>query len=406
MTDDSTGSLQTIKSALDQALVCIFMFNPETLKFWYVNQGAVNQVGYGKEELLEMTPLDLTPEFTEERFRKLIAPMCDGNEISVRFETEQKHKDGSMIPVDIFLQYVAMDDGQPLVVAFARDIADKKAQEIQLRHLQKMESIGQLAAGIAHEINTPTQYVADNTHFLKEAFDDLETVIDTYDQLLEAVRQGSVSEELIAAVDAAKKQADVEYIADETPKALEQALEGLQKISIIVSAMKEFSHPGGEDKEPLDINGLINNTLTVSRNEWKYVAKMETELDPDLPMIPGIRSKLSQVFLNLIINAAHAIAGIGGAETGAEGVIRIITRQDGDFVEIRISDTGPGVPESLKNRIFDPFFTTKEVGKGTGQGLSIAHSVIVDKHGGSLDLEQENGSGATFVIRLPVAEEE
>jgi PAS domain S-box-containing protein len=384
------------------------MFDPETLKISYANQGAINQLGYSVAELLEMTLPDLCCGFTEDRYREIIEPMRGGGEASIRFETECRHKDGSTIPVGVFLQHITADGGGPLLIGIARNIADKKDQEIQLRHLQKMESIGQLAAGIAHEINTPTQYVADNTHFLKEAFDDLETAIASYDRLLEAARQGSVPADLIAEVDAAKEEADLEYIAEETPKALEQALEGLQKISIIVSAMKEFSHPGGDDKELVDINGLINNTLTVSRNEWKYVAKMETELDPTLPMIPGFKSKLSQVFLNLIVNAAHAIVGVGGDESGndGEGIIRIVTSQVGDSLEVRISDNGPGVPEDLKNRIFDPFFTTKEVGKGTGQGLSIAHSVVVDKHGGSLDLEQEGGAGATFVIRLPLAESE
>jgi PAS domain S-box-containing protein len=382
------------------------MFDPKSLNLSYVNQGAIDQVGYSAAELLEMTPLDICSGFTEERYREMIGPMLDGSEVSIRFEAEYKHKYGNTFPVDVFLQYVTADGEEPVIIAIARNIADKKEQEIQLRHLQKMESIGQLAAGIAHEINTPTQYVADNTHYLKEAFDDLETAIETYDRLLEAARQGPVPAELIAEVDAAKKEADLEYIAEETPKALEQALEGLQKISIIVSAMKEFSHPGGDDKELVDINGLINNTLTVSRNEWKYVAKMETDLETGLPMIPGFKSKLSQVFLNLIVNAAHAIAGVGGDESDEEGVIRIATRQMGDSVEVRISDSGPGVPEELKNRIFDPFFTTKEVGKGTGQGLSIAHSVVVDKHGGSLDLEQGRGTGATFIIRLPLTEAE
>jgi signal transduction histidine kinase len=345
---------------------------------------------------------DICSGFDQEMLRS----MQEGGEASIRLETECRHKNGTTVPVGVFLQYLTADDGEPLFVGIARNIADKKDQEIQLRHLQKMESIGQLAAGIAHEINTPTQYVADNTHFLKEAFDDLETAVESYDRLLEAARQGSVSADLIAEVDAAKEEADLEYIADETPKALEQALEGLQKISIIVSAMKEFSHPGGDDKELVDINGLINNTLTVSRNEWKYVAKMETELDPSLPMIPGFKSKLSQVFLNLIVNAAHAIAGVGGEESSHEGIIKITTKQVGGNAEVRISDNGPGVPEELKNRIFDPFFTTKEVGKGTGQGLSIAHSVVVDKHSGSLDLEQEPGTGATFIIRLPLEEPE
>jgi PAS domain S-box-containing protein len=378
------------------------MFEPETLRFSYANQGAIDQLGYSSAELLEMKLSDICSGFDQEMLRS----MQEGGEASIRLETECRHKNGSTVPVGVFLQYLTADDGEPLFVGIARNIADKKDQEIQLRHLQKMESIGQLAAGIAHEINTPTQYVADNTHFLKEAFDDLETAVESYDRLLEAARQGSVSADLIAEVDAAKEEADLEYIADETPKALEQALEGLQKISIIVSAMKEFSHPGGDDKELVDINGLINNTLTVSRNEWKYVAKMETELDPSLPMIPGFKSKLSQVFLNLIVNAAHAIAGVGGEESSQEGIIKITTKQVGGNAEVRISDNGPGVPEELKNRIFDPFFTTKEVGKGTGQGLSIAHSVVVDKHSGSLDLEQEPGTGATFIIRLPLEEPE
>jgi PAS domain S-box-containing protein len=378
------------------------MFEPETLRFSYANQGAIDQLGYSSAELLEMKLSDICSGFDQEMLRS----MQEGGEASIRLETECRHKNGSTVPVGVFLQYLTADDGEPLFVGIARNIADKKDQEIQLRHLQKMESIGQLAAGIAHEINTPTQYVADNTHFLKEAFDDLETAVESYDRLLEAARQGSVSADLIAEVDAAKEEADLEYIADETPKALEQALEGLQKISIIVSAMKEFSHPGGDDKELVDINGLINNTLTVSRNEWKYVAKMETELDPSLPMIPGFKSKLSQVFLNLIVNAAHAIAGVGGEESSQEGIIKITTKQVGGNAEVRISDNGPGVPEELKNRIFDPFFTTKEVGKGTGQGLSIAHSVVVDKHSGSLDLEQEPGTGASFIIRLPLEEPE
>jgi PAS domain S-box-containing protein len=402
MTEFSTLSANNIKTALDQVLVCVVIFEPETLKFSYANRGAVDQLGYSSAELLEMTLLDICSGFN----REMLEPLEQGEEASIRFETECRHKDGSTVPVGVFMQYVSADGGESSFIGIARNIADKKDQEIQLRHLQKMESIGQLAAGIAHEINTPTQYVADNTHFLKEAFDDLQTALESYDRLLEAARQGSVPANLIEEVDAAKEEADLEYIAEETPKALEQALEGLQKISIIVSAMKEFSHPGGDDKELVDINGLINNTLTVSRNEWKYVAKMETELDPTLPMIPGFKSKLSQVFLNLIVNAAHAIAGVGGEESGQEGVIRIVTSQTDDSVEVRISDNGPGVPEELKNRIFDPFFTTKEVGKGTGQGLSIAHSVVVDKHGGSLELEQENGTGAIFVIRLPMEEPE
>ncbi len=397
----SQESLNRFKTTLDQTIDCIFMFDPETLKFFYLNQGAINQVGYSREELMEMTPLDIKPEYTEDSFREMIAPMLNGSEISATFETVHRHKDGTIIPVDIFLQYVAPTGEQPRFVAIVRDIAEKKTQEAQLRHLQKMESIGQLAAGIAHEINTPAQYVADNTRFLKESFDELEGVVDIYGRLLEAARNGEALDELIAEVDSAVEKADLGYIAEETPKAVEEALDGLQKIAIIVSAMKEFSHPGTENKEPVDINSLIENIILVSRNEWKYVADIEKDLDATLPLVPGIRDKLSQAFLNLIVNAAHAIEEQEKIESSEMGVIRVSTREVGENIEVRISDTGPGVPEAIQKRIFDPFFTTKDVGKGTGQGLAIAYSAIVDKHKGSLTLEQKEGGGATFIISLP-----
>lgn len=282
------------------------------------------------------------------------------------------------------------------------DITDRKNLETQLLHSQKLESVGQLAAGIAHEINTPTQYVGDNTRFLQDAFGDLLRVLGTYARLLEAAQNQSVTPEMLGEVEAAVRDADLEYLGEEIPKAIEQALEGLQKISKIVGAMKEFSHPGGEEKETMDLNRVIETTITVARNEWKYVAEVVTDFAENLPALQCYPGELGQVFLNLIVNAAHAIADVVGDGSDGKGTITLRTRQVENTVEVCISDTGAGVPEPVRDKIFDPFFTTKEVGKGTGQGLAIARSVIVDKHGGALGLESESGRGATFVICLPL----
>ncbi|MCK5558929.1 MAG: sensor histidine kinase, partial [Candidatus Hydrogenedentes bacterium] len=259
-----------------------------------------------------------------------------------------------------------------------------------------------LAAGIAHEINTPTQYVADNTRFLEESFTDLAELLRKYGQLLEAAKQGDVAPELLAEVKAAAEQADVEYLAEEIPQAIEQSLEGVDRVSTIVRAMKEFSHPGGKDKTAIDINKAIENTITIARNEWKYVAEMVTEFDAALPLVSCLPGELNQVILNLIMNAAQAIGRVVRDDSNGKGQITVSTRRDDGWAEIRISDTGTGIQTDVLPRIFDPFFTTKEVGKGTGQGLAIARSVIADKHGGTIDFESEEGKGTVFTVRLPI----
>jgi len=165
--------------------------------------------------------------------------------------------------------------------------------------------------------------------------------------------------------------------------------------------MKEFSHPGTKEKVPLDLNHAIESTITVARNEWKYVADLDVDLDPSLPPTACQPGEFNQVILNLIVNAAHAIAEVIAKGGPAKGKIRIQTRNSEQWAEIRIQDTGSGIPEKVRSRIFDPFFTTKAIGKGTGQGLAIARSVVVDKHGGSIHFETEEGAGTTFVIRLP-----
>lgn len=283
------------------------------------------------------------------------------------------------------------------------DVTERKILESQLVQAQKLESIGQLAAGIAHEINTPAQYVGDNARFLLEACTDMERVHDLYDRLLREIKSGNPADELVRKIEEAAEEVDLEYIRQEAPKAVRQSLEGIERISGIVLAMKEFSHPGTNAKTNIDLNRAIESTITVARNEWKYVAEIITDFDPGLPFVPCLPAEINQVVLNMIINAGHAI-GDALEQNGSDkkGTIAISTRALDGHAEIHISDTGTGVPDDIRSKIFDPFFTTKEVGKGTGQGLAISRSVVVDKHGGTISFESEVGKGTCFIIRLPL----
>lgn len=288
------------------------------------------------------------------------------------------------------------------------DITDRKRSEmekarleIQLRQAQKLEAIGQLAAGIAHEINTPTQFIGDNTIFLRDAFRDILPLIQEQGRLL---KEGSeATPDLIPTLRELSRGLDLDYCVTEIPRAIDQMLDGISRVARIVGAMKDFSHPGSESKMPVDLNHSIESTLIISRNEWKYFADLETEYDPDLPLVPCFPSEFNQVILNLVINAAHAIQEAkdhGNSEL--KGRIRVSTCHIGNEAVIRVEDNGTGIPEAIRQRIFEPFFTTKPIGKGTGQGLAIARGVIVDKHHGRLDLESELGRGTTFTISLPM----
>lgn len=282
-------------------------------------------------------------------------------------------------------------------------LSELKSAQARLLQAQKLESIGQLAAGIAHEINTPTQYVTDNVQFLLRAFEKVGAIVGASRELIERIKAGEDPAAAIAQAEDVFKKARVDYVLKEAPKALQQSLDGLQRVASIVKAMKDFSHPSAGEKQPVNLDDAITSTITVATNEWKYVADIETYFDPELPLVPCMRDEVNQVFLNLIVNAAHAIdeKTIGGSL--GRGTIKIEARPDGeDWVEVRVSDSGCGIPEHAQNRVFDPFFTTKAVGKGTGQGLAIAYSVIVDKHGGEIEFETEIGAGTTFIVRLPV----
>ncbi len=281
------------------------------------------------------------------------------------------------------------------------DVTERKMLEAQLGQAQKLESIGHLAAGIAHEINTPIQYIGDNIHFLDDLFADFSALLNRFDAVLDLAEQGRLHADTIVRERAALADSELDYLITEIPKAIEQSLEGISHVAHIVRAMKEFSHPGTDEKHLIDLNHAIETTITIARNEWKYVAEMEARLAPDLPLVPCLPDQLNQVMLNLIVNAAHAIEEVAD---GKKGRITITTNHTDHHVEVHISDTGTGIPPEIRKRVFDPFFTTKAVGKGTGQGLAIAYAVIVDKHGGTLDFVSTEGEGTTFTIQLPLHE--
>ncbi len=290
-------------------------------------------------------------------------------------------------------------------VILIEEVTEKLSLERELRQAQKLEAIGQLAAGIAHEINTPIQYVGDNTRFLQDSFGDMVTAFSAYDSLLQAVKDKTVNDELVTTVEERVLEADLLYLNEEIPQAIEHSLEGVKRVTEIVRAMREFSHPGSDQKEMVDINHAIKNTVTVARNEWKYVAEMKLDLDSSIPEVLCLPGEINQVFLNIIVNAAHAITATMADNSHQKGTISISTEKRDHSVAIRISDTGGGIPKDIQHRIFDPFFTTKDIGKGTGQGLAIAHSVVSDKHKGSLAFETREKEGTTFIIELPLNNE-
>jgi PAS domain S-box-containing protein len=316
-----------------------------------------------------------------------------------RIEAAARRRDGQEFPIELAIT-MAEPGSDCAFSVFIHDITRRKKLEVELRQAQKLESVGRLAAGVAHEINTPVQFVSDNMHFLRSGIDDLAGVVIKYRELHHAVSGGGPLLELAAVAEQAEHDADLEYLLENMPTAVDRVLEGLERVATIVRSMKEFAHPDLKEMSAVDLNQAIQSTLVIARHEYKYVADVETDLG-DLPRVTCHPGDVNQAILNIVVNAAHAIGDVV-AGTAARGRITIRTRREGSWAEVRITDTGGGIPEDIRDRIFDPFFTTKEVGRGSGQGLAISRAVILEKHGGTLTFETEMGVGTTFVIRLPV----
>lgn len=387
----------------------------------YVNRAFALQHGFKTTDVLVAESVDVllaryrqSPKYA--RFHEAL----DAGE-SIRLEMDGKREDGSTVWIGLSVVPITNEDQRITHhVVLGADIttrleADRKKAELQqqlydemrerermaieLRLAQKLESVGRLAAGLAHEINTPIQYVADSVYFLKSAFEDLSALFAAYRDI--AARQAvNVGEETVARLKTLETNADYEFLSVEVPKAFERTLEGTQRVAGIVRAMKEFAHPDTNEQKPADINRALQTTLTVARSEYRYAAQVQTHFDT-LPEVLCNIGELNQVFLNLIVNSSHAIVDSG--KDSATGLITVSTKLAGDDVQISVGDNGCGIPQENVDKIFDPFFTTKEVGRGTGQGLAIVRSIVVDKHGGRIDVLSEVGRGTEFVISLPIA---
>ncbi len=361
----------------------------------YVNPAFESVTGYSSEEAIGQKHAILSSgKHSEQYYERLWDTITRGNVWRGRFINRKKdgdlyYADGSILPV--------RSDGKRIThyVSIARDITSKLIMESQLRKAQKLESIGHLTAGISHEINTPMRYIGDNLAYLDDAYRQLTPVLqilirpDLYARLPDPLR------ETMAGVDIPK-------ILDNMPAAIAETGEGVSAVNRIVGAMKRFSHPGSEYAVSVDLNTQIRNAATITRNEWKYVARMEFDLDPDIAPVYCYPDDFNQAMLNLILNAAHAVEDrLGRTQNDEMGRIVLSTSRRDDEVEIRVKDTGSGIPEDLQDEIFNPFFTTKEIGRGTGQGLSIVHAAIVKKHCGRVRFTT-GPEGTEFILNIPV----
>ncbi|TQV78477.1 PAS domain-containing sensor histidine kinase [Denitrobaculum tricleocarpae] len=400
------GQSQQLNAIFDQALTVILLTDGDG-KIQRANRSAEMTFGREPGELKSTNLYDLLDQSSREAAVALERQRDPAKKFMTVGDMQEMvglRADGTPFPLELAVSVFELE-GKRHGVWISRDItARKEAQEKQLRleqelrQSQKLESLGTLASGIAHEINTPIQYINDNAHFLKESFSDLMSVLQAYDVLLQKADTDDQYKEQTGAVRANAEAADVDFLKEEIPSSIDQTLDGIERISKIVTAVKEFSHPGTTEMTAIDLNQAIETTLSVTRNEWKYVAETTTDFDAGLPMVPCLPGDINQVIMNLIVNAAHAIESKGGESLGK---IAIKTSHSDSQVTIAITDNGCGIPEANQGQIFDPFFTTKGVGKGTGQGLSIAFNIVSQKHDGTLSFTTEEGVGTTFTITLP-----
>ncbi len=277
--------------------------------------------------------------------------------------------------------------------ASLRELANNQGRLLQT---EKLASIGQLAAGVAHEINNPVGYIKSNLNAMKDYGNDLTRLLTAYLRLEEMVRNDGEPDKRMARllddIASIRSEIDLGYILEDCANVIEESLEGIERVIGIVSDLKNFAHLDGDEFEAADINSGLESTLNIAWNELKYKAEVVREFHP-LPEVRCYPQRLNQVFMNILVNAAQAIEG--------KGTIRIATRDAGDHVVVEISDNGQGIAPEALDRIFDPFFTTKEVGKGTGLGLSVAYHII-KSHRGSIEVASIPGQGTTFTICIPV----
>jgi PAS domain S-box-containing protein len=379
----------------------------DSVRMNFISSKVESLTGYASEEILTDNISWVDIVHVDDRHRLLEAfEQCQLLAKGLELEYRLISKDGSVREVLDRAQPVFNSTGEVIGVdGLIVDVTERKRLQQKLDRTQMLQNIGRLAAGIAHEINTPIQFIGDNMRFLSDSFEQVIDLLGTYKQMAKSLSKDDMSNESRAAIEKvadAEGQADLHFLAEEIPRAIEQSLDGIKRVVTMVVAMRDFSHIDERRMGLTDLNKALKSTIVILRNEIKYTADVKTDLDNNLPRVYCCADDMNQVFLNLLINAAHSIAEVVSTGARKRGLITVTSRREGDNVLILVSDTGTGIKLDIQDKIFDPFFTTKAPGKGTGQGLSLARSIVVDKHAGVLDFETEFGVGTTFTVRLPI----
>ena len=372
-------------------LIPAFIYAKDTeSRFVAINAHLARSMGTTSAEALGKTDFDFFPRELAEKFFNDEQALIKSGTAILELEEPGLDKVTGEERIVVTSKVPLRDENNMVIgiIGLGFDITERKRAEQRMASGERLESIGRLAAGVAHEINTPIQYLNDSVYFIREAMQDLMV----HNQRLQTAL--TVQPEL---------DENIEDLKKELPPALDRVADGLGRIAEIVRSMKEFSHVDQREMTQVDLNRALNSTLVIARSEYKYVADLKTEFC-ELPLVTCHGGQINQVILNLVVNAAHAIGDVVKG-TSDKGLITVRTYVEDTQAVISITDTGGGIPEAIQKRIFEPFFTTKEVGRGTGQGLSIAHKVI-KAHGGSLKFETVPGAGTTFYVRLPVVAQE
>ncbi len=392
--------MSQLSAVVEQAAESIVITDTEGL-IQYVNPAFIAITGYSQAEALGQNPSVLkSGRQDDDYYRELWETLTRGEIWHGNFVN--KRKDGTFYDEAAVIFPIRNDRGE--ITSFAavkRDITNEKAMQSQLRTTQRLEAVGQLAAGVAHELNTPIGFVASNFESITGYIKNFVELIELYRQIVAdlAAQLPETGPPALEQASALEKDLQIEFILEDLEDLFSESRDGFERINSIVGKLREFSRIDQMDaRESFNFNRAIETTMVVARNEYKYSAEVKLELDPELPDVMAAGGEINQVVLNLLVNAAQAIKEQERSELG-----QIIVKTDfnDEWVFCRISDNGPGIkPENLE-RIFDPFFTTKPVGKGTGLGLNISYDIITKKHHGSLIVESELGVGTTFVISLP-----
>ncbi|HZR32054.1 MAG TPA: PAS domain S-box protein [Terriglobales bacterium] len=388
---------ETFKMIAENAGDLIAVVDPAGNRI-YNNSSYLRVLGYTPEELKQTVAFEQIHPDDREIVIKGAAEAVRTGQGQV-LEYRMRHRNGGYVALESRGGFIRNSAGEiESLVIVARDIRHRKHAE----QAQKLEAIGQLASGIAHEINTPNQFIGDNISFLADSWRELNQVLALSCCIAKQSKTvGGPTPDCLEQLRTRIDEADLPFLTSEIPKALAQSEDGVQRIGKIVGAMRRFAPSGAEKKIPIDINAALETTMTVTSNEWKS-AELVTDFESNLPPVVCLPDDMNQVFLHLIINAAHAIQDTGRDGESVKGTLTVRTRRGPDYVEVQVQDNGTGIPQEISHHIFEPFFTTKAVNRGSGQGLPLAHDVVVNKHGGQIWFETEVGKGTTFFVRIPL----